>query len=69
MTLYCTACALLPPRVIGQAIDKIERQITTGKVVREDRKQLAREMRHIISDLADWLSVDLSLRHKRTRTK
>lgn len=65
MTLYCTACALLPVRVVGQAIDAIEREVRGGRIERGDRKALAKRMRSILTDLADLLRVDLSLRHKK----
>jgi len=65
MTLYCTACTLLPPRVIAQAIERVEEQITDSKIDRKDRKGLARRMHLTIGDLARRLDVDLSLRRKK----
>ncbi len=65
MTLYCTACALLPTRVITQAIDRVEKQVSTGTIDGDDRKMLARGMRLVISDLARSLDIDLSLRRKK----
>ena len=65
ITFYCTACALLPTRVITQAIGRLERQIRDGKIDRDDRKMLAKGMRLVISDLARSLDIDLSLRRKK----
>jgi len=65
MTLYCTACTLLPTRVIAQAIKRVAKQISDGKIERDDRKALARRMRLAIDDLARRLDVDLSLRRKK----
>ncbi len=65
MTLYCTACALLPPRVIEQALHKVERSVVEGKLPRDDRKGLAREMRRALLGLAERMGVDLSLRRRR----
>jgi len=65
MTLYCTACTLLPTRVIGQAIDRVERQTSAGEVDPDDRKALARMMRLELNDLARRLDIDLSLRRKK----
>ena len=62
MTLYCTACALLPIRVIAQAIDRVEKQITSGEIDRDDRRGLAKGMRLALEDLARSLDIDLSLR-------
>jgi len=64
-TFYCTACTLLPTRVVGQAIGRIERQIATGKIDREDRKALAKHARLVIDGLARKLDIDLSLRRKK----
>ena len=65
MTLYCTACALLPTRVITQAIDRVEKQVSTGRIDRDDRKMLARQMRLELNSLAKRLDIDLSLRRKK----
>lgn len=62
MTLYCTACTLLPIRVITQAISRVEKQISAGKIERDDRRGLARGMRLVLEDLARSLDIDLSLR-------
>jgi len=66
-TLYCTACTLLPTRVIGQVIDRVERQTSAGEVDPDDRKALARMMRLELNDLARRLDIDLSLRRKKKR--
>ena len=65
MTFYCTACALLPTRVVGQVIARVERQISLGKIDREDRKALAKDTRLVIDGLARKLDIDLSLRRKK----
>jgi len=65
ITFYCTACALLPTRVVGQAIARLEKQIATGKIDREDRKALAKHARLVIDGLARKLDIDLSLRRKK----
>jgi len=65
MTLYCTACALLPTRVITQAIDRVEKQVSTGTIDRDDRKMLARQMRLELNSLAKRLDINLSLRRKK----
>jgi len=65
VTLYCTACALLPTRVITQAIARVERRISDGKIDREDRKAVARQMRLQLTKLAQELDIDLSLRKKK----
>ncbi len=65
MTLYCTACTLLPTRVITQAIDRVEKQVSTGAIDRDDRKILARQMRLELNSLAKRLDIDLSLRRKK----
>jgi hypothetical protein len=65
MTLYCTACALLPTRVITQAIDRVEKQVSTGAIDRDDRKMLARQMRLELNSLAKRLDINLSLRRKK----
>jgi len=65
MTLYCTACALIPPRPIKRAIDKMERSLTNGQVDRLNQKEVAKVMRKLIRGLASELSIDLALRRKR----
>ncbi|HHR85024.1 MAG TPA: DUF3795 domain-containing protein, partial [Candidatus Acetothermia bacterium] len=60
ITLYCTACALLPTRVITQAIGRLERQIHDGRIDRDDRKMLARQMRLELNSLAKRLDINLS---------
>ncbi len=65
MTLYCTACTLLPTRVITQAIDRVEKQVSTGRIDRDDRKLLARQMRLELNSLAKRLDINLSLRRKK----
>jgi len=64
MTLYCTACALMPPRPIKRVIDKMERSLTNGQVDRLNQKEVARAMRKLIQGLASELSIDLALRRK-----
>ena len=65
VTVYCTACTLLPTRVITQAIARVERRISDGKIDREDRKAVARQMRLQLTKLAQELDIDLSLRKKK----
>jgi len=66
-TLYCTACTLLPTRVIGQAIDRVEKRTSAGEIDPDDRRALARMMRLELNDLARRLDIDLSLRRKKKR--
>lgn len=65
MTLYCTACALMPPRAIDRAINKMEKLLTNGQVDRSNQKEVAKAMRKLIQGLASELSIDLALRRKR----
>jgi hypothetical protein len=66
-TLYCTACTLLPTRVITQAIDRVEKQVSTSAMKRDDRKALAKRMRLELNDLARRLDIDLSLRGRKKK--
>jgi len=65
MTLYCTACALMPPRTIERAINKMERSLTNGQVDRLNQKEVAKAMRKLIEEAASDLGIDLALRRKR----
>jgi len=64
MTLYCTACALMPPRAIDRAINKMEKLLTNGQVDRSNQKEVAKAMRKLIQGLASELSIDLALRRR-----
>lgn len=65
MTFYCTACALMPPRTIKRAIDKMKRSLDQGAVDETDQKKIAKEMRKLIEEAASDLGIDLALRRKR----
>ena len=62
MTLYCTACALLPRRTIV----KIEKSLAKGCVDGKDQKAVAKAMRKLLEEAATDLGIDLALRRKRT---
>ena len=64
MTLYCTACALMPPRPIKRAIDKMKRSLNQGAVDETDQKKIAKAMRKLIDEAASDLGIDLALRRK-----
>lgn len=59
MTLYCTACTLLPTRVINQAIDRVEKQVSAGAVKSNDRMALAKRMRLELNSLAGRLDIEV----------
>lgn len=64
MTLYCTACVLMPPRAIDRAINKMKKLLTNGQVDRSNQKEVAKAMRKLIQGLASELSIDLALRRR-----
>lgn len=66
MTLYCTACALLPGRTIERTIAKLEKSLAKGSVDGKDQKVVAKEMGKLLEEAATDLGIDLALRRKRT---
>ena len=66
MTLYCTACALLPSRTIERTIAKMEKSVEKKTVDREDYKAVAKAMKRLLKQAASDLGIDLALRRKRT---
>jgi len=65
MTLYCTACALLPRRMIERTIVKMEKSLAKGSVDGKDQKTVAKEMRKLLEEAATDLGINLALRRKR----
>ena len=65
MTLYCTACALLPRRTIERTIAKLEKSLAKGSVDGKDLKGVAKAMRKRLEEAATDLRIDLALRRKR----
>jgi hypothetical protein len=66
MTLYCTACSLLPRRMIERTITKMEKSLAKGSVGGKDQKAVAKAMRKLLEEAATDLGIDLALRRKRT---
>jgi hypothetical protein len=65
MTLYCTACALLPRRTIERTIAKMEKSLAKRSVDGKDQKAVAKEMRRFLNEAATDLGIDLALRRNR----
>jgi hypothetical protein len=64
MSFYCAACALMPPGLIRQAIDEIERLLADKQSDGLDLKAKAKAMRATIQNLASQAGIDLRLRKK-----
>lgn len=67
MTLYCTACALMPTRTIERAINTMEKSLAKEVVEEKDRKKIAKTMRKLIEETASDLGIDLALQRKERR--
>jgi hypothetical protein len=65
MTFYCTACALMPPDLIRQAIHEMEVLLAGEQVDSSDLKAKAKAMRTLIKELALQADIDLKLRRNR----
>jgi hypothetical protein len=65
MTFYCTACALMPPDWIRQAIHEMEGVLASEQVDRSDLKAKAKVMKSLIRELALQEEIDLKLRRKK----
>jgi len=65
MTFYCAACALMPPDLIRQAIDEMEKMLAAKQVDDSDMKAKAKAMRALIQESASKSDIDLKLRKKR----
>jgi hypothetical protein len=65
MTFYCTACALMPPDLIRQAIHEMEGVLASEQVDRSDLKARAKVMKGLIKELAMQADIDLKLRRKK----
>jgi len=68
VTLYCTACTLLPSRTVKRTIAKMERTLDGLSKDTKERKKLAKEMRQLLKQAASDLHIDLALRRKKTRS-
>ena len=64
MSFYCTACALMPPDLIRQAIGEMERMLANRQVDGSDLKAKAKAMTSSIQGLASQAGTDLKLRKK-----
>jgi hypothetical protein len=62
MTLYCTACALMPPDLIRDAVSEIEALLAGGRLDPGDIKARAKAMKLSIRELAQQAGIDLKLR-------
>ncbi len=67
VTLYCTACALLPSRTVERTISRMERSLDELSKHTKERKELAKEMRKLLKAAASDVHIDLALRRKTTR--
>jgi len=65
ITVYCTACALLPRRTVERTIAKLEKSLAKGSLDGKDQKAVAKEMRKSFDEAATDLGIDLALRRKR----
>jgi hypothetical protein len=65
MSFYCRACALMPPGLVRQAIDEMERMLANKQVDGSDVKAKAKALRATIQDFASQAGIDLRLRRKR----
>jgi len=65
MSFYCRACALMPPDLIRQAMDEVEKVLTSQQVDGSNLKARAKAMRATIQDLASQAGIDLKLRKKK----
>jgi len=66
MSFYCRACALMPPDLIRQAVDEMERMLASEQVDGSNLKAKAKAMRSLIRGLASKSGIDLKLRKKRS---
>jgi len=64
MSLYCVACALMPPDLIRQAIGEMETRLASKQVDGSNLKAKAKAMRSSIQGLASQAGIDLKLRKK-----
>jgi hypothetical protein len=64
MSFYCVACALMPPDLVRQAIDEMERALANQQVDGSSLKAKAKAMRTTIQNLASQAGIDLKLRKK-----
>jgi len=67
VTLYCTACALLPSRTVERIISRMERSLDELSKHIKERKELAKEIGKLLKEAASDLHIDLALRRKPTR--
>jgi hypothetical protein len=64
MTFYCTACTLMSPGAIRQAIEETEAALGSKQVDEADVKARAKAMKAAIKELAGQEGVELKLRRK-----
>jgi hypothetical protein len=62
MTLFCTACALMEPPTVREAIDEVEQRLAEGEVDGTDIKARAKAMRAALQDRAARAGISLKLR-------
>lgn len=62
MTLFCTACALMPLGLIRGSVGEIEALLATGRVDPADIKARAKAMKLSIREQAQQAGIDLKLR-------
>jgi hypothetical protein len=67
MTFYCTACTLMAPSVIREALQEMETLLATGQVDSADIKAKAKAMKGLIKERADRAGTDLKLRRKKKK--
>jgi len=64
MSYYCAACALMPPILVQEALQRMEQRVTAGQVDRSDIKGTAKAMRVLLAELACQAGIDLRLRRR-----
>ena len=65
MTFYCTACALMPPALVRQAMEAVEKALPSELLDSSNVKGRAKAMRASIQSLASLAGIDLKLKRKR----
>jgi len=62
MTLFCTACALMPLDLVQHSVGEIEAMLASGQLDASDLKARAKAMKLSIREQAQQAGIDLKLR-------
>jgi hypothetical protein len=65
MTFHCTACALMPPSVMRDAVSEMASAVAGGQADHSDIKARSKAFKSLVRERAQQRGIDLRLRRTR----